>query len=57
MPYLRAALIAHKENATERKKPKMVIRSFEDMKVALAVKAWLYADDLTTKREAAQLGL
>ena len=57
MPYLRAALIAHKENATKRKKPKMVIRSFEDMKVAVAVKAWLYADDLTTKREAAQLGL
>ena len=57
MPHLRAALIAHKENETKRKKPKMAIRSFEDLKVALAVKAWLYADDQSTKREAILLGL
>ncbi|MBQ4430346.1 MAG: hypothetical protein II877_02500 [Synergistaceae bacterium] len=57
MPYLRAALMPHKESPKERKKAKMAIRSLEDMKVALAVKAWLYADDLSTKVEAAQLGL
>ena len=57
MPYLRAAQLPHKEDTTERKKPKFAIRTLEDMKVALAVKAWLYADDWSTKREIAQLGL
>ena len=57
MPYLRAALIERKETPKPRKKSKMAIRSFEDLKVALAVKAWLYADDRSTKKEAALLGL
>ena len=57
MPYLRAALIDHKETPKPRKKSRMAIRSFEDMKVALAVKAWLYADNRSTKREVALLGL
>ncbi len=57
MPYLRAALIPHKEPEKVRMKPKMTIRSVEDIGIALAVKAWLYADDRATQREMALLGL
>ena len=57
MPFLRAAQMPHQDSPKTSRKPKLAIRSLEDMKVALAVKAWIYADDLTTKREIAQLGL
>lgn len=57
MPYLRAALLPHKEAVKTKPKPKMTIRSLEDMKVALAVKAWLYADDRATEKEARLLEL
>ena len=57
MPYLRAKLIANKQPEKKREKPKMKIRSVQDLVVALAVKAWIYADDQATKREMALLGL
>ena len=57
MPYLRAALLPHKGTVKANPKPKMTIRSLEDMKVALAVKAWLYADDRATEKEARLLEL
>lgn len=57
MPFLRAALLANKKPETVRKKPKMTIRSFEELGIALAVKAWINADDRATQREAALLGL
>ncbi|MBQ6971762.1 MAG: hypothetical protein IJP86_05320 [Synergistaceae bacterium] len=56
MPFLRAAQLAQKKPEVERKSPKMAIRSLEDLKVALAVKAWIALDDLTTKAELARLG-
>lgn len=57
MPFLKAALLANKQPEKPRKKPKMAIRSLQDMSVAVAVKTWLYLDDQLTKREAALLGL
>lgn len=57
MPFLRAALLANKKPETVHKKPKMTIRSFEELGIALAVKAWINADDRATQREAALLGL
>lgn len=57
MPFLRAAQLSHKEAPKTSRKPKLAIRSLDDMKVALAVKTWLYADDLSTQIEAAHLGL
>ena len=57
MPFLKAALIAKKQPEKKRKKPKKVIHSVQDLAVALAVKAWIYADDQATKREMALLGL
>ena len=57
MPFLRAALIPHQDSPKTSRKPKMAIRTLEDLTVALAVKAWIYADDQSTKWEIAQLGL
>lgn len=57
MPFLRAALIPNKQPEKPRKKPKMEIHSVQDLAIALAVKAWIYADDRATKREMAELGL
>lgn len=57
MPFLKAGLIPHKKSEKVREKPKMKIRSVQDLVVALAVKAWIYADDQATKREMALLGL
>ena len=57
MPFLRAATLPTRQPEVKRKSPKMAIRTFEDLKVALAVKAWLYADDRSTKAELSLLGL
>ncbi len=57
MPFLRAALIPHKEPERIRRKPKKKIRSVEDMWIALVAKAWIYANDRATRREIARLGL
>ena len=57
MPFLRAATIAGKRPEVVRKRPKFVIRTLEDLKVALAVKAWLYAADRSTEAERSLLGL
>lgn len=56
MPFLKAGKIAEKSEI-KREKPKMKIRSAEDLVVAMAVKTWLYVDDLATKAELARLGL
>ena len=56
MPFLKAGKIAEKSE-NKREKPKKKIRSAEDLVVAMAVKTWLYVDDLATKREMALLGL
>ena len=56
MPFLKAGKIAVKPE-NKREKPKMKIRSAEDLVVAMAVKTWLYVDDLATKAELARLGL
>lgn len=57
MPFLKAALIPHKEPEKPRKKPKMAIRSVQDMVIAKAVRVWLYLDDQMTKAELARMGL
>ena len=57
MPFLRAATIAGKRPEVVQKRPKFVIRTLEDLKVAAVVKAWLYADDRSTKAELALMGL
>ena len=57
MPFLRAATIAERRPEAKRVRPKFTIRTLEDLKVALAVKAWLYADDHSTKAELSLLGL
>ena len=57
MPFLKAGLIAKNTPEIKREKPKMKIRSAEDLVVAMAVKAWIFADDLATKAELARLGL
>ena len=56
MPFLKAGKIAEKSKS-KREKPKKKIRSAEDLVVAMAVKAWIFADDLATKAELARLGL
>lgn len=57
MPFLKAARNANEQSETKHKKPKMKIHSVQDVAIAMAVKAWIYADDLATQREAALLGL
>ncbi|MBQ6664156.1 MAG: hypothetical protein IJM68_01075 [Synergistaceae bacterium] len=57
MPFLRAASITERRPEVVRKRPKFAIRTFEDLKVAAVVKAWLYADDRSTEAERSLLGL
>ena len=57
MPFLRAATIAGRKPEAKRVRPKFAIRTFEDLKVAAVVKAWLYADDRATEAERTLMGL
>ncbi|MBR1437903.1 MAG: hypothetical protein IJ587_05135 [Synergistaceae bacterium] len=60
MPFLRAMNIPHVTVPETRKnvmKPKMAIRSLQDLEIAEAVKAWIREDDLATSAELIRLGL
>ena len=55
MPFLRAALIPHKDNVAQPQSAKP--RSTCDKEIAEIVNAWIREDDFSTAQELAALGL